>query len=82
MLTQAINISIHTTTQVVTQGVVHSALDNINFNPHHHAGGDLVSMDGWERLKISIHTTTQVVTDRRKVDDSEYRFQSTPPRRW
>ena len=33
-------ISIHTTTQVVTVALFANAVDTLNFNPHHHAGGD------------------------------------------
>ena len=35
----------------------------MDFNPHHHAGGDIPGWDGKSITKIiSIHTTTQVVT--------------------
>ena len=56
-------ISIHTTTQVVTYTIVTKLINDIYFNPHHHAGGD----EGTDTLTdtppgISIHTTTQVVT--------------------
>ena len=32
------------------------------FNPHHHAGGDILSTLNGNSFSISIHTTTQVVT--------------------
>ena len=33
-------ISIHTTTQVVTRQMTRKQSEPLNFNPHHHAGGD------------------------------------------
>ena len=56
-------ISIHTTTQVVTcPGPNHLAF-TLDFNPHHHAGGDWAEAVMLNRMtQISIHTTTQVVT--------------------
>ena len=33
-----------------------------DFNPHHHAGGDVYIYKHWTHTTISIHTTTQVVT--------------------
>ena len=35
-------ISIHTTTQVVTSVLPANPIRNGYFNPHHHAGGDLI----------------------------------------
>ncbi len=36
-----LKISIHTTTQVVTIITMCLTLPQVNFNPHHHAGGDI-----------------------------------------
>ena len=35
---------------------------HIDFNPHHHAGGDGIATAVYAANTISIHTTTQVVT--------------------
>ena len=40
-LANEIGISIHTTTQVVTQSLSTRSMWMEDFNPHHHAGGDL-----------------------------------------
>ena len=55
-------ISIHTTTQVVTIEQLKKIANALDFNPHHHAGGDHSSKRKGEIIYISIHTTTQVVT--------------------
>ena len=38
-------ISIHTTTQVVTGGGDHKGCQAVYFNPHHHAGGDTMTIE-------------------------------------
>ena len=43
----------------------------MDFNPHHHAGGDEGVWDSGPVNDISIHTTTQVVTDEEKKSPLE-----------
>ncbi len=62
LVPDALDISIHTTTQVVTCIWSHLLSYLENFNPHHHAGGDDRERCNPDPVAISIHTTTQVVT--------------------
>ena len=62
-------ILIYTATQVVTFGASGTAADFVDFNPHHHAGGDDCLRRKVLITEISIHTTTQVVTDKGMPQD-------------
>ena len=78
-----LEISIHTTTQVVT-GLTGCRRQGYSyFNPHHHAGGD--SWNSWLFDSIYYfnphhHAGGDLETALHKA--FENRFQSTPPRRW
>ena len=76
-------ISIHTTTQVVTEKIVHSNYtEDISIHTTTQVVTDAAGMPTL-RTFISIHTTTQVVTLRDILGIMRpIKFQSTPPRRW
>ena len=75
-------ISIHTTTQVVTE-LTHGIAAKTEISIH--TTTQVVTIYPGLRSfhqQISIHTTTQVVTELSTIQKRENLFQSTPPRRW
>ena len=52
-----------------------------SFNPHTHAGCDIIQLSRNSYRMVSIHTPTQGVTDRHQSKGGMRMFQSTHPRR-
>ena len=56
------NISIHSTTRVETGPAASPSDRTLDFNPLHHEGGDLMTIQIYVLYHISIHSTTRVET--------------------
>ena len=61
---------------------INTPLQQINFNPLHHEGGDAARYQTSVGCVISIHSTTRVETQRYLTTCGICGFQSTPPRGW